>query len=100
MKSHEASEARALIALLLAQGGSVSVNDGEVTTLHKSRDAVLIFGAMATTEGDSLRWFDRSGLRQGMFVLIYGNGPGELVADYTDSDLCHTIANSVANSVA
>jgi hypothetical protein len=92
MQHHEATEARALIDRLLAKGGSVSVNDGEQTTLHKSRDAALILAAMATTDQDSLRWFDPSGLRVGIFHLIYGNGPGELVADCTDSDLCHAVA--------
>lgn len=78
-------QAVALIPLLLENGRTVSVYDGEEWALKRSTDAAAIFAAMATTDADTLRVREADGEHFGTFWLVYGNGPGELIADHSDS---------------
>lgn len=84
MNNHETTEARALIAYLLAQGCELDVYDGEERTVTDSTDADAVFAALATTDVDELI-ARRPDHRSATFVLIYGNGPGELIADHSDN---------------
>lgn len=91
MNNTDRTQANALIDLLLANGCRVSVHDGEELTLKRSTDRAAILDAMGTTEADTLTWRDADGLWLGEFVLIYGNGPGELVADHTANPGCERL---------
>ena len=87
MNTHEQTEARILIEQLLAQpGATVSVYDGEEWALKRSRDLDTIMAALGSTDNDELVWRDASGARLAWFWLIYGNSPGELIADHTAND--------------
>ena len=81
MNTQETCEARALITYLLAAGCSLSVHDGEETTIRRSVDPSAVFDALATTDADTLTAHFPDGNAAG-FWLIYGNGPGELIADH------------------
>lgn len=84
MNRNERAEARALIAYLLDAGYSLSVNDGEETTLRGCTDGETVLGALATTEADTLHAWHPERRCTSQFFLIYGNGPGELIADHSD----------------
>lgn len=69
----------------LAQGWSVSVNDGGETTLHDSRDIRAILKAMGTTGQDYLMFSksaDGATISGGWVWLIWGNGSA-VVTDYS-----------------
>ena len=83
MTAQETREARALITYLLADGCALSVYDGEETTVRRSVDPVVVLDALATTDADTLMAHFPDGNVAG-FWLIYGNGPGELIADHSD----------------
>lgn len=84
MNRYERAEARALIAYLLDAGYSLSVNDGEETTLRGCTDGETVLDALGTTDADTLT--AKSPARPPLaFLLVYGNGPGELIADHSDS---------------
>lgn len=85
MNQHETAEARALIAYLLDAGCALSVHDGEETTLKGSTDAAAILAALGTTEADTLTAWRADWKHWPSFWLIYGNGPGELIADHSDA---------------
>ncbi len=90
MNHHETTEARALIACLLSRPGcSLSVHDGEETTVKASKDPAAVLAALGTTEADTLS-AHAGPLGLGSFVLIYGNGPGELIADHSDNQFCES----------
>jgi len=89
MNHHETTEARALIAYLLHAGCKLSVRDGEETTITGSTDAAAVLAALGTTEADTLS-VHAGPLGLGSFVLIYGNGPGELIADHSDNQFCES----------
>lgn len=80
----ERAIARRLIGQMLAAGLVVSVNDGEETTVVKSRDERGILAALATTEHDVITGHDSEGRRIGSFVLIWGNDE-DLISDYTNT---------------
>ena len=84
MNAQETREARALITYLLAAGCSLSVHDGEETTIRRSVDPAAVFDALATTDADTITAWHAEWKRWPCFYLIYGNGPGELIADHSD----------------
>ena len=89
----EARVARKLIRAALARELSISVNDGEETTVRRSRNYREIVDALATTGADYLTMFAPTGDRVGTFTLIYGNDPSgdELIADHTDNTICENM---------
>lgn len=87
----EARVARKLVKAALAEGWSISVNDGYETTVHRSTNANEIIDALATTGEDTLTLhLPVSGKPSGFFWLIYGNDPTgeELIADHSDNENC------------
>ena len=87
----EQNAARVLVALLLRDGCTVSVYDGEEWPLKCSADAAAILDAMGSTEADTLRWRDASGASLGYFYLVWGNSAAELVADLAALVPCETV---------
>lgn len=77
--------ATALVDALLAQGWSLSVEDGEEWTVKRSRDRAEVLDALATTDLDRLRARDELGAVVGTVLLIWGNG-SHLISDYTVQD--------------
>ena len=79
---------RGTIYALLANGFELSVNDGEETTVYRSKDIDELFAAMKTTDEDYLvvheAGDDRSlRSRVGWVRFIYGNDDTEVINDYT-----------------
>ncbi len=75
---------QATISALLKEGYALSVNDGEETTVDRSRNLDLIFSAMKTTDEDYLLAYDDDGtLKSGYVRFIYGNDGADVVNDYT-----------------
>ena len=90
----EARAARKLIRAALAEGWTVSVNDGEETTVRQSDKELAIFDAMCTTGEDIITiHLPVSGKSGGSFYLIYGNDDdgSELIADHTDNENCERL---------
>lgn len=73
-----------IVADAIANGYTVSVNDGEAWPVVRSRDAAKILAALRTTEADTLLFRDIEEQTVGVVVLIYGNAPWEVIADHSD----------------
>jgi hypothetical protein len=69
-----------LIADALAQGFTLSVNDGEQTVLTRSTDADAIEAAMFST-GEDYLCFAKEGKYVGVVQLVYGNDGYDVIAD-------------------
>jgi len=69
---------------LLAAGYSLSVNDGEETTVKRSRDRDEIIGALWTTGEDYIIPHEANGARAGFVWLIHGNGV-DVISDYSEN---------------
>lgn len=82
----EASVVLSIIDMGLKVGMSLSVYDGEEWTLKNSRDRAAILDALGTTETDTIKFRHADGTTFGAIVLIYGNGPGDIIADYSAND--------------
>lgn len=82
---HDKAALIAIIDLALGRGYVVSVCDGAEWTVKKSADRVAILTALVSTDNDTLRFRDCHGEPVGSVWCIYGNGPGETFADYTDN---------------
>lgn len=89
----EARTARKLVKAALARELSVSVNDGEETTVRRSRKYSEIVDALATTGEDYIVVYAPTGDRVGSFYLVYGNDDdgSELIADHTDNMICDSM---------
>jgi len=70
---------------LLAAGYSLSVYDGEETTLRRCTRPTVILAAMATTDEDYLlvHPLGANKPRIGWVRFIYGNAGWEVINDYT-----------------
>ena len=66
---------------LLAKDYSISVNDGEETTLRNSQDKEQILSFMFTTDEDRLLTYSPDDER-GWVLFLYGNGI-DVMSDYT-----------------
>jgi hypothetical protein len=76
---------KATIALLLAEGYMLAVDDGGEIALQKTQDADATLAAMRTTDEDYLIVY-RQGYgsrRVGWVRFIYGNDGTEVINDYT-----------------
>lgn len=96
----EAKMARKFIKELLDRNLLVSVNDGEEWVVKRSTKSSQILEALCSTDQDTI--LVRTGYASetaGRFLLIWGNAENgeELVADYTDNELCNEIWNKVFN---
>jgi len=97
----EGRAARKLIRAALAQGYAVSVNDGEETTVRRSKREREIIDALCTTGEDYvILHLPDSGERAGSFYLVYGNDDdgSELIADHTDNATCDVHLVSVLSA--
>ena len=91
----EARVARRLIRDALAEGWTVSVNDGEEVTVVRSSSERAIFNAMCTTGEDVITiHLPLSGKSGGRFYLVYGNDPTgeELISDHSDNENCERLS--------
>jgi hypothetical protein len=80
----ERSIARKVIGALLRAGYTISVNDGEETTLKCSSQRREIFAAMFTTDEDRLLVHaDGEEDSFGWVRFIYGNDGWDVINDYT-----------------
>ena len=96
----EAEAARQLVEAVLERGYALSVSDGEEWTVERSRTESEILDALATTDGDVLRLWTEDGATHGWFYLVYGNAEdgSELIADYTDNEVCNAIWEEVSDT--
>ena len=79
----EARIARKVVKAILDYGFTVSVNDGEETTLVKSSKAKEIHEAMNSTDHDILYVHGTDGVKIGFILFVWGNEE-EVVSDYSD----------------
>lgn len=94
----EARAARRLVRAALAEGWSISVNDGYETTVTRSTMERAILDALATTGEDIITiHLPIGGKSGGTFWLVYGNDPdgSELIADHTDNENCDRLYSAV-----
>lgn len=94
MQEHDKKMAADLVDALLAAGCNISVYDGEEWACRRSADRAELLDAMGNTDQDELRIRDGDH-RLGWFCLVYGNGPGETICDYTANDFCQSIVDKV-----
>lgn len=83
-----------LVMDAIARGYTVSVmddyfGDGE-WTVKRSTDPRVILAAMATTDGDRLRFRDADGASLGIVALIYENDC-DVISDYTANDAMNAL---------
>lgn len=84
---HELAIATRLITDVIAQGGLISVNDGEETVLVRSNSLEAILAAMFSTDEDYLYvTMPNSTKRAGGFCFIYGNDGWDVIADWSWSN--------------
>jgi len=84
MEAHERAIIRKLASDAVARGWSVSVFDGEAWALKCGADVDAIVNACASTDSDVLRFRDELGRVVGSVLIVYGNSPGETIADSSD----------------
>lgn len=77
----EKTVARRVVRDLLAAGYSLSVHDGEETTVKKSTEFKKIVDALMTTDEDYL-YAHKDGCKTSFVRFVYGNDSWEVICDY------------------
>lgn len=90
MSEIETRIANKLVRTLLSKGYAISVNDGEETTVRKSRTFGEIKNALQTTDSDILIVYGPGYGRIGSILLIWGN-EDDLISDHTDNETLNEI---------
>lgn len=81
MNPTERKIVRKLIETIHAEGLTISVNDGEETTLRRSTDPDVVMDHLCTTEYDWLYVYDAAGHRLGAYMLVWGNDR-DVISDF------------------
>lgn len=74
-----------LVDYALAAGAVISVWDGEDWGLKRSTDRQAVLTLVYDLDEAKLRFRDASGTRLGTALVVNGNEPDELVADYSST---------------
>ena len=89
---HDRVLAEALVDALLTRGEYISVCYGEGDYgVRDSDDKVVIMDALGACNEEAVVVFNGEGRKEAVFQLIYGNGPGELIADHSANALCDSV---------
>lgn len=78
-----------LVTRALADGYTISVNDGEEWTVSRSTDQHTIMHALATT-GEDILFFYMNDKYVGMVQLVY-NGDETVICDHSDNEAINAL---------
>lgn len=93
LAEHNKIELQDFVDVVLASGYAAAMYDPDLVGWRKpTRDRDELLSALGEADSDEVELY-RDGFRVGWFWLIYGNGPGELIADHTANDVCDGIYN-------
>lgn len=98
LPNHNKIELEAFVDVVLGAGHQLTVYDGDDTwsdAIDERAEALELLGEM---ESDQVHVF-ANGDKVGWFWLVYGNGSGELVSDYTANHACHALYEAWAAKV-
>jgi hypothetical protein len=85
MQTHDKTLASKLLTALLKAGFAITVeNGGDEPEIAQSTDRKAIWDVMGEADEDTLN-LHKDGKSAGWVYLVYGNGPKELISDYTSS---------------
>lgn len=74
---------RKAVRAFIGAGFTVSVFDGEEYSARRSRKVEDVMRSLRATDADRLIVRDNDGERVGSVLLVYGNEPYEVIADYS-----------------
>lgn len=89
----ELKAARKIVNRAVNRGFRVSVWDGEAWAIRRCKSPDKLCKALASTDSDLLVLHSDDGKPIGSILLVWGNGPEELVCDYTLSATIEEIVN-------
>ena len=80
---------RAVVKKLIKAGFTIAVHNGEDLSLEHSTDLEAILGSLRATGSDMLIADHTEQQSRGAVLLVYGNDPFEVIADYSLSIETH-----------
>lgn len=87
-----------LVEAALQRGCIISVNDGEEFAVKRSRERAAIFeAANAVGEATLIVRYD-NGVLAGSIMVVWGNSPEELFADYSDNAFIGALVDQAVRS--
>jgi hypothetical protein len=98
LPNHNKIELRTFVEVALRQGNELSVEDADGQWSEPSRVYADIMELVGEMDFDMVS-LHRNGERVGWFMLVYGNGSGELISDYTVTPACQSVYDAWAEKV-
>lgn len=98
LSNHNKIELQAFVEVALRAGYELSVEDGDGEWSAPSRTYSDIMEQVGEMDFDMVA-LHRNEERVGWFMLVYGNGSGELISDYTVTPACQSVYDAWAAKV-
>ena len=93
------TETRSLLHRLMKAGFTpLTIDNGEAVTKWNADDRTLFVEEAMACDESTLRCVDQDGRKVALF-LVYGNGPGELVCDFTDTPALAAVVDAHYNAL-
>jgi hypothetical protein len=87
-----------LVDAAIERGCTISVNDGEDFPVKRSQDGAAIFAAANAVGEASLIVRYENGVLAGTILVVWGNSPEELFADYSDNAFIGALVDKAVRS--
>jgi hypothetical protein len=92
------TETRSLLHRLMKAGFTpLTIDNGETVTKWNADNRTLFVAEAMACDASTLSCVDQDGRRVALF-LVYGNGPGELVCDFTDTPALAAVVDAFYNA--
>lgn len=98
LPNHNKIELEAFVDVVLSAGYQLAVYDGDAAWSGATDDRDEALALLGEMESDQVHMF-QNGDKLGWFWLVYGNGSGELISDYTANSACHAVYEAWATKV-
>lgn len=93
LPNHNKIELQAFVSVALQAGYELAIDDGNGEFSAPSTDYAWLIDNLGEMDADEIKLHKGEHVCDGWFMLVYGNGPGELIADHTANEVCEGIYN-------
>jgi len=94
VETAEEQNVQRLIRLILQDGNSISIYDGEEYAIQWSQNEAAILTVMGATDEDMISVFDSNKKMRGWIYLVYGNAADEVVCDYSANPYIESLVDA------
>lgn len=98
MQNHDKKAITKLVKKLIELDCALVISDEESTELPTTNYKIAI-DSLGNSDLNRITALDSNNQCLGTFLLIYGNDPGETIADCTDNSFCESVCAAIGEPI-